>query len=83
MRVLLTGADGYIGVRMGHYLMERGHDVVGLDTGFHRVGWLYNCDERRPAMITKDTRQVTVDDLAGLRRRRPPAPRSRTTRSAS
>ena len=65
MKVLLTGADGYIGVRMGHYLLERGHDVTGLDSGFHRVGWLYNTDERRPTMITKDTRDVTVDDLAG------------------
>jgi nucleoside-diphosphate-sugar epimerase len=64
MRVLLTGADGYIGIRMGHYLMERGHEVVGLDSGFHRVGWLYNSEERRPEMITKDTRDVTEDDLA-------------------
>jgi nucleoside-diphosphate-sugar epimerase len=65
VRVLLTGADGYIGVRMGHVLLERGHDVTGLDTGFHRVGWLYNSDERRPRMLTKDIREVTVDDLVG------------------
>ena len=66
MRVLLTGADGYIGIRMGHYLLERDHDVVGLDSGFHRVGWLYNSDERRPEMITKDTRHITEEDLAGF-----------------
>ena len=66
MRVLLTGADGYIGIRMGHYLLERGHDVVGLDSGFHRVGWLYNSDERRPEMITMDTRHVAEEDLAGF-----------------
>ncbi|MBK8211014.1 MAG: SDR family oxidoreductase [Rhodospirillales bacterium] len=66
MRVLLTGADGYIGVRMGHYLLARNHEVVGLDSGFHRSGWLYNSDDRRPAMITKDTRQVTEEDLAGF-----------------
>jgi len=65
MKVLLTGADGYIGVRMGHVLLERGHDVTGLDSGFHRVGWLYNSDERRPTIITKDTRHITVDDLQG------------------
>jgi nucleoside-diphosphate-sugar epimerase len=63
MRVLLTGADGYIGVRMGHHLLERGHQVVGLDTGFHRVGWLYNTDERRPEMLTKDTRHIVAEDL--------------------
>lgn len=65
MKVLLTGAEGYIGVRMGHYLLERGHDVVGLDSGFHRVGWLYHSDERRPAMLTKDTRHITLEDLEG------------------
>jgi len=65
MKVLLTGAEGYIGVRMGHYLLERGHDVTGLDSGFHRVGWLYNTDEQRPKMFTKDTRHITIEDLQG------------------
>ncbi len=66
MKVLLTGADGYIGVRMGNVLIGRGHEVTGLDSGFHRVGWLYPSDERRPGMITKDTRNITEDDLAGF-----------------
>jgi nucleoside-diphosphate-sugar epimerase len=65
MKVLLTGAEGYIGVRMGDYLMQRGHDVTGLDSGFHRVGWLYNSDALRPEMITKDTRHITLEDLQG------------------
>ena len=65
MKVLLTGCDGYIGVRMGNVLLERGHDVTGLDSGFHRVGWLYESAERRPQVITRDTRAVTVDDLRG------------------
>lgn len=65
MKVLLTGADGYIGVRMGDVLLARGHDVVGLDSGFHRVGWLYHSTDRRPPVITKDTRDITVDDLRG------------------
>ena len=64
MRVLLTGADGYIGLRMGHVLLERGHDVVGLDSGFHRVGWLYNSDERRPPMVTQDIRCISEEELA-------------------
>ena len=66
MKVLLTGADGYIGIRMADYLIGRGHEVVGLDSGFHRVGWLYHATEQRPPVITKDTRDVTVDDLAGF-----------------
>ncbi len=72
MKVLLTGADGYIGVRMGNYLMQRGHDVTGLDSGFHRVGWMYNSDELRRPCITKDTRDDHRGRPRGLRRRRPP-----------
>ncbi len=66
MNVLLTGAEGYIGFRMGSLLIDRGHAVTGLDTGFHRVGWLYNAADRRPTMLTKDTRHVTVGDLEGF-----------------
>ncbi len=63
MRVLLTGADGYVGALLGHYLIERGIEVVGLDTGFYRQGWLYPMKGPRPAIITKDLREVTAEDL--------------------
>jgi nucleoside-diphosphate-sugar epimerase len=66
MRVLLTGSDGYIGVRMADYLMRCGHDVVGYDTGLHRVGWLYHATEQRPLTVTKDTREIGEDDLRGF-----------------
>jgi nucleoside-diphosphate-sugar epimerase len=64
--VLLTGSEGYIGTVLGPYLADRGHDVVGIDTGFHRVGWLYNGVERSPAWINKDIRRVSVADLRGF-----------------
>ena len=66
MRVLLTGSEGYIGTVLGPYLTDRGHDVVGIDTGFHRVGWLYNGVESSPAWINRDIRRVSVDDLRGF-----------------
>lgn len=66
MRVLVTGADGYVGALLGPYLMERGLTVVGLDTGFYRQGWLYPMAGPRPQMLTKDIREITVDDLAGF-----------------
>jgi nucleoside-diphosphate-sugar epimerase len=66
VKVLLTGADGYIGVRMADHLLTRGHDVTGLDSGFHRVGWLYHATDERPQVLTKDTRDVTVEDLEGF-----------------
>jgi nucleoside-diphosphate-sugar epimerase len=66
MRVLVTGTEGYIGIMLAPFLMDRGHEVVGLDTGFYRAGWLYNGLGRSPTTIYKDIRAVTAEDLAGF-----------------
>lgn len=66
MRVLATGTDGYIGALLGPYLMARGIELVGLDTGFYRQGWLYPATGPRPMVITKDIRDITPEDLAGF-----------------
>ncbi len=65
MKCLVTGTDGYIGTVLAPYLMERGHDVTGVDTGFHRIGWLYNGVTSLPKSITKDIRNLTEEDLKG------------------
>lgn len=66
MRVALTGAEGYIGCRMGHVLLEAGHDVVGFDSGLHRVSSLYHSRDRRPPVIDIDMRDVEVEHLRGF-----------------
>jgi nucleoside-diphosphate-sugar epimerase len=67
MKVLVTGTDGYIGVMLGPLLMERGHDVTGLDTGFYRDSWLYNNGLIQfPKTINKDLRYITTEDLQGF-----------------
>jgi nucleoside-diphosphate-sugar epimerase len=66
MRVLFTGADGYIGALLGPYLMKHGIDAVGLDTGFYRAGWLYPMPGPSPMVITKDIRDITEEDLQGF-----------------
>lgn len=66
MRVFLTGADGYIGAIMGPKLIEAGHDVVGLDTGFYRRGWLFDDGRTHPAVFSKDQRRITTEDLRGF-----------------
>ena len=66
MRVLFTGADGYIGSLLGPYLLARGIDAVGLDTGYYRQGWLYPMTGDRPGVITKDIREITAEDLQGF-----------------
>lgn len=66
MKVLVTGIDGYIGSLLGSVLLERGHEVVGIDTGFYRDGWLFNAVKRSPQWISKDIRNITEKDLEGF-----------------
>ena len=65
----MTGSDGYIGSILGSELIRDGHDVIGLDTGFYRSGWLY-CDQsnidRIPESINMDLRQVSKQLLEGI-----------------
>jgi nucleoside-diphosphate-sugar epimerase len=72
MRVLVTGTAGYLGCLLAPLLLEDGHQVVGLDTGYYKAGWL--CPGPlagitlgvEPATLIKDIRDVTVDDLRGF-----------------
>lgn len=66
MRVLVTGIDGYIGAILGPRLLHGGFEVVGIDCGFYRDGWLYNASDPRPLTITKDVRRITREDLKGF-----------------
>jgi nucleoside-diphosphate-sugar epimerase len=67
MNVLVTGTDGYIGALLAPLLLERGHDVVGLDTGLYRDGWLYDPGVGRfPLCLNKDIRHITEQDLKGF-----------------
>jgi len=66
MRVLVTGTDGYIGCVMADRLMASGHDVVGVDTGFYRAGWLYDGVARIPRTLTKDIRDLGPADVEGV-----------------
>jgi nucleoside-diphosphate-sugar epimerase len=69
MRILVTGVDGYIGCVLVPRLLQSGHEVVGLDTGFYRDGWLYS-DPRKfettAQTICRDLRRVAAKDLEGF-----------------
>lgn len=64
--VLVTGSDGYIGSVLGHLLMSDGHRVTGIDTGYYRSSSLFNDGKSRPAVLHRDIRDITVDDLEGV-----------------
>ncbi len=63
MRVLITGASGYIGAVMTPLLMSAGHEVEPFDLGLYAdagfPGESLSADGR-------DIRNVTVDDLEGF-----------------
>jgi nucleoside-diphosphate-sugar epimerase len=66
MKILVTGADGYLGSLLAPLLISEGHDVTGLDTGYYKAGWLYNASAVTPKTLNKDLRRVTSEDLAGI-----------------
>jgi nucleoside-diphosphate-sugar epimerase len=65
MKILVTGTEGYLGSLLAPLLMQRGHDVTGLDTGYYKNGWLYNGTALTARTINKDLRHVTEEDLRG------------------
>ena len=65
MKVFVTGTDGYLGIMLAGHLAQHGHQVTGCDTGFYRSGWLYNGSGFLPMTLSKDIRNVTVDDMRG------------------
>jgi nucleoside-diphosphate-sugar epimerase len=65
MKILVTGHKGYIGVVLTPMLIERGYQVVGLDSDIFRhcdySGSPVDCEE-----IIKDVRDVELSDLEGI-----------------
>jgi nucleoside-diphosphate-sugar epimerase len=66
MKILITGTEGYIGTRLAPILIEAGHEVTGLDTGFYRDGSLYMSPKSMPVVprtLIRDLRRVSSSDL--------------------
>ena len=69
MKLLVTGVEGYIGCLLAPLLQARGHDVVGLDTGYYRDGWLFSDRAMVPGFprfINRDIRDIGPDDVRGV-----------------
>lgn len=65
MKVLLTGSEGYIGAVLRDRLLEHGHEVTGLDTGFFNE-CNFGAPPRPIPLIACDIRHITPDDLCGF-----------------
>lgn len=69
MKIFVTGTEGYIGSLLAPFLIGRGHEVVGLDTGFYRDGWLFSDRQLVPAFPrehNRDIREIRPEDLQGV-----------------
>lgn len=69
MKLLVTGVEGYIGCLLAPFLQARGHDIVGLDTGYYRDGWLFSDRGLVPGFprtINRDIRNIQAEDLQGI-----------------
>jgi nucleoside-diphosphate-sugar epimerase len=64
-RVLLTGHNGYIGSVMVQYLIDAGHKVTGLDTGYFRPCTLIQSPTVFP-QVWKDIRNLERRDVEGF-----------------
>ncbi len=68
MKLFVTGIEGYIGSVLAPLLIDNGHEVVGLDTGYYRDGWLYSETKGMksfPRLINKDLRLIDEKDIEG------------------
>ena len=66
MRVLLTGNEGYLGCLVAGVLADAGHEVVGVDTGYYKAGWLYSGLTSTPRTLVRDVRHLERGDLEGF-----------------
>jgi nucleoside-diphosphate-sugar epimerase len=68
MKILVTGAGGYIGTSLVPMFLEAGHEVIGVDRYFFGEELLGTAVLGHPRFrsVHKDIRQLTKDDLAGV-----------------
>ncbi|GAA6619901.1 NAD-dependent epimerase/dehydratase family protein [Scytonema sp. NUACC26] len=66
MKVLVTGTEGYLGCLLPPLLLEKGHEVLGVDTGYYKAGWLYNGTQVTAKTLNKDIRDISIEDLQGV-----------------
>lgn len=62
MKVLVTGGSGYVGGHLVQKLLDLGHYVRILDTGFNGRKWDFHCS---PTMLGRMAASVTNQDAVG------------------
>jgi nucleoside-diphosphate-sugar epimerase len=65
MKVLVTGSQGYIGTILVPMLIQRGHEIVGLDTDYYQR-CTFSGEVPDNDFIKKDIRDVQHEDIEGI-----------------
>lgn len=65
MRILLTGHDGYIGHVLAPMLLQRGHEVTGLDSFLYDGCGFRGAPALKIPAIRQDIRSVQLEELRG------------------
>ena len=63
-KILVTGSEGYIGSVLMPMLIDKGYDVVGLDTCYYSEGNLNNTQFPLYPLINMDIRDIKESDLS-------------------
>jgi nucleoside-diphosphate-sugar epimerase len=66
VRIMITGCDGYLGSLLAPLLMEQGHDIIGVDTGYYRAGVMYHSGDPSPLTRHIDVRLLDGAAFDGL-----------------
>jgi nucleoside-diphosphate-sugar epimerase len=66
MKILVTGSEGYLGSLLAPELINRGFEVVGLDTGFYKEAALFHRGQTTPLTLDCDLRRLEAKQLAGI-----------------
>ena len=66
MRTLVTGTEGYIGSLLPPLLVERGHEVVGVDTGFYADARLYDLPDPPMRRVREDIRRLGLQTFGAV-----------------
>ena len=65
MRIIVTGHKGYIGTTLVPILLDRGHEVLGLDSDLYRSCNFGSAPAEIPQVIV-DVRDITIEMLEGF-----------------
>ena len=66
MRLLVTGTEGYIGSLLPPLLLERGHELVGVDACYYARARFYNMKPPSYELVKEDIRRLRPEHFEGV-----------------